>query len=161
MEVSMNEFEYISGGPELLANIAPLWAKLNQLYSNLSPHFCEVFQRRVFRDRKKELIAKSQTGSLRVDIARSNNGVDIVGYRVSTVNSEGEGEIDSIFVEEQYRCQGVAQQLMKSALAWMNSLGVTKKHVLVAFRNDKALYFYEKFGFYPANFELIQKITNP
>ena len=159
MDQYMDEFEYISGGPELLDNIADLWAKLNQLHGNISPHFCEVFQQRAFHDRKKELIAKSKTGKLRVDIARLNSGLDVIGYCVSTVDSNKEGEIDSIFVEEQYRCQGIAQQLMKSTLGWMGNLGVTKKHVSVVFGNDKALAFYKKFGFYPGTFELIQKNT--
>ena len=158
--INTNEIEYAPGGIELLDDIAPLWGKLNQLHGTVSPHFREVFQKRTFLDRKEGLAAKSVGGGLRVDVARSNNGQDRVGYCVSTIDSEGIGEIDSIYVQEEYRCRGIASHFMIAALAWMDSLRVAKKRVVVGFGNDQALGFYERFGFYPANFELIQKAAH-
>lgn len=157
---SISNFEYISGGTELLDDIAHLWTNLNQLHANVSPYFFGVFENRVFNDRKKELLAKAQSEKLRIDIVKTKDNSNVIGYCVSTAKIKGQGEIDSIFVEEQYRHQGVARQLMNSALEWMNSLEVTRKTILVAFGNDKALAFYKKFGFRPSNFELVHKAEN-
>lgn len=152
-----NEIGYVSGGIELLDDIAPLWVKLNQLHATVSPHFRPESQKRTFDERRQELIGKSACGRFRIDIARPKNRLGTIGYCVSTIDMERTGEIDSIYVEEAYRNLGVGSHLMNTALAWMESCDVAKKQVVAGFGNDAALGFYERFGFFPANFELIQK----
>ena len=157
----MGDIEFISGEAELLDHISALWESLNELHGTLSPHFHEAFEKRTFHDRKEELIAKSQVGRLRIDIACTRGQRKAIGYCVSTVDREGNGEIDSIFVEESYRHRGIARQLMTSATSWLESLGVNQKRVVVAFGNDEVLSFYTKFGFYPRSFTLFHKPSDP
>ena len=91
---------------------------------------------------------------MRVDIA-TDNGRNI-GYCVSTVK-KNEGEIDSIFVDQDYRSAGIGRAFMVRALAWMDGQHVTVRRVAVAIGNEDALGFYEQFGFLPRQLLLEQK----
>ena len=59
------------------------------------------------------------------------------------------GELDSIFIEESYRLQGIGMTLISRAIAWLDAYGAIRKRVSVANGNGEALEFYRKFGFYP------------
>jgi ribosomal protein S18 acetylase RimI-like enzyme len=152
-----DEIDYLSGGVELLDAMGPLWEKLNALHAIVSPHFADSFRKGSFGMRKAHLLDKSKTAQLRVDIAQEHGSPRLVGYCVSTVDTEGTGEIDSLFVEENCRGRGIGGRLMQAALSWMNERGAKKKHLAVAFGNTAALGFYERFGFYPRNIELVQR----
>jgi diamine N-acetyltransferase len=80
-----------------------------------------------------------------------------VGYCVSSLSEDKTGEIESIFLENGYRSQGIGTDLMLRALAWMDKDGATRKRVSVGNGNEEAWKFYEKFGFYPRMTVLEQK----
>ena len=71
-----------------------------------------------------------------------------VGYCVSTV-SEGQGEIDSIYIEEAYRHSGIGDNLMKKAIAWMDKLLITNRIIEVGAGNEEVFRFYARYNFYP------------
>lgn len=153
----MDGIEFISGSVELLDEIAPLWAELNELHCSVSEHFAEAFAERKFQQRRKELCKKSDTGKLRLDIARFNGESAVVGYCATTLDMDGNGEIDSIYVKHQFRKMRIGGHLMDAGLCWLNSLGVGKISVSVAYGNNNALDFYKKFDFFPRTFQLEQK----
>lgn len=157
----MSDIEYLAGGVELLDAIGPLWTRLNQFHSQVSLHFGPVIAQRTFDQRKEGLLAKWRDGKLRVDIARTREPSTIIGYCVSSVDSCGTGEIDSLFVEEAYRRQGVGGRLMQAAVAWMDELNVVDKCIVVSSGNEKVWNFYAKFGFYLRRYELRQKTKEP
>jgi ribosomal protein S18 acetylase RimI-like enzyme len=105
--------------------------------------------------RKEFLLKKSNGGAIRVDLARDPNNVK-VAYCVSTLNSERVGEVDSIYVREEYRSLGIGDQLMKRSLEWMDKKGVTSKKILVTAGNQDALSFYRRYGFRPRRMVLEQ-----
>ncbi len=71
-----------------------------------------------------------------------------IGYCISTVNKELIGEIDSLFVEKEYRKYGLGDQLMNRALDWLNNNKVKTKIIGVAEGNENVLEFYKRYGFY-------------
>jgi GNAT superfamily N-acetyltransferase len=146
---SMQKIEYIETDRHGLDSIGFLWEKLNEHHRVRSLHFIEHFDRMTWDVRKKELLEKSVNGSMRVDIAKDVKTGKYIGYCISTVNAAKMGEIESIFIEKDYRRQGIGDNFMKKALQWMDGLSVTKRIIGVAAGNEEAFPFYAGYNFYP------------
>jgi diamine N-acetyltransferase len=91
-----------------------------------------------FEKRKSDLLKKSLSGKMRVDLAVNEAPECTVGYCVSSFNGEKTGEIESIFVNVAYRGLGIGDSLMKNALSWMDKEGATAKIVEVGDGNEQA-----------------------
>ena len=147
---------YISGNVSLIDKIKPLWEELNQQHLSLSPYFKDYYLTLTFQDRKKAILQRSLGGDVRVDLALDSSG-KLIGYCVTSIDNLATGEIDSIFVNPQYRKQGIGRALMEKALEWLNSKGVKKKIVSVAVGHEQVYRFYSRFGFLPRRTLLEQK----
>ena len=135
---------YLELGRESIDLIRPLWEGLNQHHLALSPNFRGHYEQMTFDVRKRDLLKKEQ---LRIILA--GDGSRPVGYCVCTISGDGDGEIDSIYVEDGYRRSGIGEELMRRALAWLDAGGAKRKIVAVAAGNEAAIPFYESFGFVP------------
>ena len=143
------EFTYREAGVAALDELRPLWERLRDFHAGF-PGWAfakEVAQAR-FDDRKRELLAKAQGGALRVDLVTVAGDPAVIAYCVSSF-CDSRGEIDSAFVEERWRSQGIGAELVRRALAWMEALGATKRIVCVACDNRDAVEFYGRLGFAP------------
>jgi diamine N-acetyltransferase len=130
--------------------IDPLWQKLREHHKARAPKvFIEHYEKFTFSIRKKELLEKSRNGVILVDLARDRNTKALIGYCVSTVSEKNQGEIDSIYVEKEYRGLDIGDNLMKRALKWMDVHSVTKKIIGVAAGNEEVFAFYSRYNFYP------------
>ena len=118
-------------------------------HDQIAPAPANAARLRTFQARKQELLAKSDGGGIRVELVSIARARPIVAYCVSTVSRAGVGEIDSIFIDEDWRGQGVGTELMRRALAWLNKMGAKSKVVSVMCENEKALAFYRRFDFHP------------
>ena len=141
------EIKYSSGSIEFLDTIQLLWENLNQHHGLVSLYFKEDFRNNSFEQRKARLSDRYKDGKLRIDLACHN--VDLIGYCISGIREESVGEIESIFIVEEYRGLGVGDTLMQHALDWLDGQGVTLKVIDVAVGNERAYQFYARFGFYP------------
>jgi ribosomal protein S18 acetylase RimI-like enzyme len=150
----MEDVAFVTGGAELLATVGPLWEELREHHAKASKDFSHEIRAKTFRQRTEELLENAGAGLLRVDIAYSAEGA--VGYCVATLKEDLSGEIDSIFVKEDHRSQGIGSHLMLRALEWLDLLGCEKKTLSVVYGNEKALDFYREFGFYPRRIVLEQ-----
>ena len=150
----MANIQYLETDAYGIDQIRPLWEQLVLHHKARSTNFKDIYDTFTFEKRKADLLNKSRNGLLRVDIARDNDRD--IGYCVSTVK-EGEGEIDSIFIEPGYRSAGVGSAFMERAVAWMDGQHVAIKRVAVAVGNEDAFGFYQKFGFLPRQVILEQK----
>ncbi len=150
------DIEFVEGNQDLLDWISPLWAKLNSYHRRKSRHFAAYYDRMTFQQRKAILLAKAQNGLMRVDLVRLKDEDDYIGYIVTTISAANEGEIESLFVIEPYRKQGIGHALMQRAINWLDRHRVKVRRLVVAVGNDKALDFYEQFGFYPKYYSLEQ-----
>lgn len=113
-----------------------------------------------FERRIALLLKKAEKGQLHIDIAENPTERSVVGYCISSVNGDGEekeGEVDSLFVKDEYRNSGVGGQLMKLSLQWIDSLKAPVKRIIVAEGNEEVFKFYQKFGFYHLSNVLQQK----
>lgn len=145
----------VEAGPERLDDIQPLWEQLNRHHKAVSPHFSEYFEDFNFVDRKKALEAKGRRGELRLFFAEASG--QLVGQCIASVMPEGLGEIDSIFVDEQFRDQKIGHSLMQAALQWFEIMGAEKQTVVVVHGNESANAFYARYGFLPRSVCLMKK----
>lgn len=151
----MESIQYNSGDQVWLDAVQPLWEQLNQHHEEISPHFSAEFQANSFAERKTMLLKKYNGGQLRVDLAQWQG--QAIGYLISAVTADGVGEIESIFVATEFRGQGIADELMRQGLAWLDSQGAHTKLIAVAVGNERAYSFYARFGFFPRLVMLKQK----
>jgi ribosomal protein S18 acetylase RimI-like enzyme len=147
---------YRDVGAEGIDSVRLLWEKLNAHHADLSSRFGSALRVRTFDSRKQGLLTKASAGALRVDLVLAGLDETSVAYCISTISADGVGEVDSIFVEGHLRGQGVGTELMRRALAWLESMKATSKIVSVMSENEEALAFYRRFGFHPRTI-LLQK----
>ena len=100
------------------------------------------------------MLAKSTAGKLHICLAL--DGGEYVGYCVSSVCCRA-GEIDSIFVEESHRACGIGGEMMKRALAWMETEKAERVNIAVSIGNEEVLPFYQRYGFFPKHILLEPK----
>lgn len=142
-------------GPERLNDIRPLWEGLNRLHASVSPHFKDDFDGYPFSYRKAYLAGKAGQGRLRIFLAETDG--EPIGYCVASLDNQMQGEIESIFVIERCRGQGLGDALMRAALGWLDANGAASKSVSVVFGNETAHPFYARYGFLPRSTRLQQR----
>lgn len=148
---------YNQGGEELLDIIQSLWEELNKYHKERSPNFRHEYEAYTFRIRKSMLREKTGSGFMSIIMAEDETRRLPVAYCIVTVSESGQGEIESIFVEQNYRGMGVGNHLMQMALAWMEQSGASVKIVAIAAGNEQAVSFYTHYNFFPRQTLLKQK----
>jgi [ribosomal protein S5]-alanine N-acetyltransferase len=143
------EIEYLEKNQNDLDIIRPLWEKLNAHHITVSRYFKDTRAVTTFDMRKKQLMEKSYQGALRIDLARDAVTKEYIGYCVTSVDTEKQGEIESIYVEKDYRLSGIGDSLMTRALAWLETVTVKKTILGVAEGNEGVFAFYRRHNFYP------------
>jgi ribosomal protein S18 acetylase RimI-like enzyme len=150
----LKQLSYVAVGAAGIDRVRSLWEKLRAHHADLSPRFGEELRVRTFDTRKQQLLAKADAQSICVDLVFEGPADTAVAYCITTVSCEGIAEIDSIYVEEHLRGQGVGSELMRRALAWLSNKQLMTKIVSVMSGNNEALAFYRRFGFYPRTISL-------
>lgn len=149
------EFKCISA--EELDLIKPLWEDLKNHHADISPHFKDEYQNKCFEERKEEIIQKSSRGDILIEIITDCENNCCVGYCISSISSEGQGEIDSIYLKKEYRKLGLGKELVKRALEWLEEQDTEEMQIMVAAGNDDLLPFYNSFDFFPRHIILKKK----
>ena len=129
--------------------IRPLWEQLNDHHHANARAFRDVYSAWGFDDRKKNFKRLAATGQFRIDLASDPVSDRDIGYCVSSISADLDGEIESVFVEAGFRTQGIGSALVIRALQWFQEQGAARVRVSVADGNEGAFPFYRKFGFFP------------
>jgi GNAT superfamily N-acetyltransferase len=69
-------------------------------------------------------------------------------------------EIENIGVNPEFRSQGIGHLLMQATEKWAREQNATKLYVSAYFKNEKAISFYKREGFYESGLELDKKLEN-
>jgi ribosomal protein S18 acetylase RimI-like enzyme len=154
----MDSIHFTHGSAILLDNIQDLWEELNKHHELVSKHFKDDFQAYTFQQRKAKLIKKYTLGKLRVDIAKDKDRP--VGYIISAISEDSVGEIESIYIQKDYRGKAIGDELMGRALAWLVEGKVNSMVVDVAVGNEEVYNFYAQYGFHPRISRLKHKGTD-
>jgi diamine N-acetyltransferase len=145
----MHTVLYRTTGFDEIELIRPLWEQLNEYHLVKASRFREHYEQMTFEDRRSYFCRLHESGHLRVDLAQDKKTRRYIGYCVSSVSAEHTGEIESLFVDPEFRSAGIGTALVTRGLGWMDSLGALRKRVSVGDGNESAWAFYLKFGFYP------------
>ena len=152
---SKNDIRLLEGNTELLNEVKPLWEKLNSYHSEKSIHFKDKYLSFNFEQRALGLCEKAKDGKLMVYLAFDYD--KLIGYCISTIDNKNLGEIESLYVEDEYRGCNIGDYFMKKSLQWMENYEVKEKRIGVAGGNEDVFSFYKKYGFYPKTTILAQK----
>jgi ribosomal protein S18 acetylase RimI-like enzyme len=155
----VGKIEYVEKTKQEIDLVEPLWEKLTEHHKARSQHFKHLYDQYKWEGRKNELLGKSKNGALRIDLAKDGDTGKYIGYCVSTVSENKTGEIESIYIESEYRKQGIGDHFMKKALKWMDGHAVERRVIAVAAGNEEAFGFYSRYGFYPRVSILIRAET--
>jgi ribosomal protein S18 acetylase RimI-like enzyme len=126
-------------------NIQELWEKLNETHLIDSIHFKDHYKSFTFNQRCDKFNHIPED-NIRIEILQDK---DIyVGYCISTIDNIT-GEIDSLFIEPNYRKYGFGSELVKNSMNWFKINKCRKIIVAVAAGHESVFAFYQKFNFYP------------
>lgn len=141
--------DYLAGDASALDDVAGLWEKIKAHHVACATKFAADMAAATFAGRKETLLKKAGIDGLYVDqaIERATDGR--VGYCIASITPEHVGEIDSLFVDESHRGQGIGTELMHRALGWLADRGAKSTIIGVAEGNERALRFYARLGFVP------------
>ena len=155
----MIKIEYTETSEQGLDLIAALWQKQLEYHKSLSQHFPGYLDKMTFSLRKKGLLEQSREGAIHIGFAREADTRELVGYCISTISGDRQGEIESIYIEPDYRGSGIGDNLMKRALRWMDEYPVAKKVLAVGAGNEDVFAFYSRYNFFPRTTMLEQVET--
>jgi len=133
--------------------IKPMWEKLNSIHLEKSVYFKSKYENFTFDKRIKSIYKKAQNGVIKLDVLLDSDTGGYVGYCLSSIE-DTLGEIESIFIEEQYRKFGLGDQLMNNALKWFKYNRIENIEINVVYANEEVLPFYERCGFHVGNYIL-------
>jgi diamine N-acetyltransferase len=133
--------EIIEIDREDIGRIKGLWESLNAHHARKSRYFRDRFEALTFERRFDRLLAKEH-----LVIYAASKGPELVGYCVAT-ESESRGEIDSLYIREEYRGRDLGRKLTEKALSWLEQFECDEVILYVAEGNESVLPFYEKLGF--------------
>lgn len=151
----MESITYIVGAEDLLNHIEPLWEQLNKHHIEKSNHFKHRFENNTYDERKKDFLSE-QIIELRVELVKDIKINRFIGYCVSSIKKGNIGEVESIYLEKDYRKYGIGDHLMAEAIFWFEERKIKTKHITVVSGNDDVLGFYGRYGFQPRKIVLEQ-----
>ena len=135
-----------TGDENCLCDIEELWKELNKLHLEKSPDFKCHFRTLTFQSRRESLLCKAEKGKLNIIIAYHKDNK--IGYCISSI-ADDTGEIDSIYVKDDYRNRCVGNMLMEASLRWLKTNNAKLINVAVSIGNEEVFGFYAKYGFKP------------
>ena len=128
-----------------IKRIESMWQQLISYLGEQSENNRKEFVNKEFSERMSPVLDKARSGKYRLLIANDGN-LDI-GYCLSTITKDGVGEVDSIFIDNEFRKLGIGEYLMEDALQFFDQNNTRKDILSVSEGNEDVMKFYKKFGF--------------
>jgi diamine N-acetyltransferase len=130
-----------------LNEIKPLWEVLNRVHRDDSVYFRDHYASFTFEKRSTRWKTISKENIL--ILAAETEEKKMIGYCVSTIDDANEGEIDSLFVDPNFRGQQIGRELVLKSLDWLRDNQCKPIRLAVCFGHENVIGFYEKLGFFP------------
>lgn len=130
------------------------WQKLNRLHLQDSIYFKEHYEAFTFEKRIQSFLGFNPM-NIKIQIVEVEDN-KVIGYCISTIKDEI-GEIESLYIEETYRKNGLGNKLMENAVEWLKECRCTKINVSVSYGHEDVFAFYMKNGLYPRMTQLEYK----
>jgi len=128
-----------------IMKIKHLWEKLNMIHYQDSTYFKDYHKNLTFEKRCQDL---TETDYNHIKISILQDSEQIVGYCISIIK-KNIGEIESLYIDDNYRKYGYGRKLIEIALDWFRENNCRKITVAVVHGHEAVFDFYKKIGFYP------------
>jgi GNAT superfamily N-acetyltransferase len=138
---------------EGVAEVKRLFLKLHRYNANLDPRFAlaEDWERHFTALIEHALIGQDHLALLARDQGRPAGFLLAAVHRGSPLWRHREwAEVEALYVERSWRGTGLADDLLGRAFDWAASLGLPAVQLYVTASNTRAVSFYERMGFHPA-----------
>ncbi|MBF2029818.1 MAG: GNAT family N-acetyltransferase [Oscillatoriales cyanobacterium C42_A2020_001] len=149
--------------PRILPMIAKICA-LHQAWDSAKYGFLP-HPERLYEHWLSELIKNSQDICLVAEVSEPSEASKLVAFLIATVESEIPiyhlqefGFIHDLWVEEDYRQEGIAHQLVLRAIAHFSHRGVQQIRLDTAIANESARKLFSSCGFRPSTIEMLLKV---
>ena len=130
---------------EKISCIRNLWEKLNKLHYEDSVYFEDFYESFSFEERIGRF---RNLGAEDLKITIVKDGPRFLGYCIST-KEEKNGEIDSIYLEDEVQGRGVGKKLVQDHVKWLKESGCSRIRVAVSYGHEKGVEdFYHHLGFF-------------
>lgn len=139
----MVDITYVKGGTELIEEIKSLWESLNGHHKEKTTFFRTEMTNNTFENRHEKF--NENDLDVYIEIAKVEDLA--IGYVLASIDKELRGEIDSLYVEKDYRKSSIGEVFMNNVLTWFNKNGTKSNQLKVAEGNEHVLQYYKKFGF--------------
>ena len=150
--------QFRTGGSEFIGETEPLWDQQKAYHLKIDSIHPESIVDITFESRMQQLTDKAV--HLLVVLAEDSDTGQVVGYGLGTINAAGLGEIDSVFVEESYRGQGIGTKLIRTILDWMEEKEARRIKIHVLEVNQQAFKLYRALGFETRQLEMLRRTPN-
>ena len=124
--------------------IRNLWEKLNKIHYEDSTYFEDHYETFTFEERIKSILL-FDNDNLKISIVK--DGPRYLGYCISSIAGSN-GEIDSIYLEDELQGRGIGKNLITNHVEWMKEKKCTRIRVAVSYGHESVKEFYHKLGFY-------------
>lgn len=125
--------------------IGRLWEKLNDFHMEKTFIDGGRFSGNEWKKRKESLLKKiDHPGHIKIILAEE--GEEPAGYVVATLDGDA-GEIDSLYIEEDFRNKGVGKALIEQAEDWFAEKKAKRIRISVVGGNADACAVYEHLGY--------------
>ncbi|SFJ92155.1 MULTISPECIES: GNAT family N-acetyltransferase [unclassified Bacillus (in: firmicutes)] len=129
--------------------------KLHEYHNSKSKYFSGDYPRITFEERIEEYKKNSKYGEYRIELLIESETDNIVGFCIA-YSKKVSGKIEVLFVDEEYRRNGLGLKLMNSAMEWFKEKQIYEIELTVVYGNE-AVSFYQKLGFYPRSIIMTTK----
>ncbi len=137
-------YEYRDITMDEIDHIRELWYKNRDFHQSRSAYFSADYDHLKFEDRMEKIAERSK--QIRITVAEDEKAKP-VAYCLSMVSESGDGEIATLFVDENFRKQGIGRYLLEQHLQWFSERGIDSICVEVLYDNDAAIDLYKSVGF--------------
>lgn len=122
--------------------IKPLWEALNRYQAIHSKHFSKHYRNLEFED---EMRCLNGHNDCRLEVIYQNKKP--LGFILGKVD-QSIGEIDSLYIYDDLRGQGLGTYITNRMLLWFETKGVKKIELNVSSGSEELIHFYKKVGFH-------------
>ncbi len=122
-----------------------LWEELRDYHNTLSRRTGSI----TFQNRAEQFREKSINGKLHILVALDEEEDRNIGYCISSITNTNEGEIDSLFILNEYRSHGIGDSFVTRTIEWFEQNNIKDVKIAVQYENEAVLGFYRKCNFFP------------
>ena len=130
-------------GIDELPKIKELWNLNERYHREKSKYFSSKDSNVCFQDR-----IESWRKAKEIKITKIESEAELVGYCISVIE-KNIGNIESIFIKENLRRNGIGTKAISEHIEWMNKMKCKKINVATVYGNEEAIEFYKKLNLLP------------